>query len=116
MNALLLAYDPAQGRAFVRDRVSRRCYLVTAPAGLAPPVLRGLIDRDLVTFVELETCPQVTWADRFREGNWLTLIGVGVFFLFANYTGDVAEQKVKAKAAQRRARKAAKVVEGDNAA
>jgi hypothetical protein len=115
LNALLLAYDPTQGRAFVRDRVSRRCYLVTAPTGLATPVLRGLIDRDLVEYVPLETCPQVTWLDRFREGNWLTLIGVGAFFLFANYTGDKTEQKIKAKRAQRRAEKA-KATEGHNAA
>ena len=99
----------------MRDRVSRRCYLVTAPTGLATPVLRGLIDRDLVEYVPLETCPQVTWLDRFREGNWLTLIGVGAFFLFANYTGDKTEQKIKAKRAQRRAEKA-KATEGHNAA
>jgi hypothetical protein len=57
----------------------------------------------------------VTWLDRFREGNWLTLIGVGAFFLFANYTGDKTEQKIKAKRAQRRAEKA-KATEGHNAA
>lgn len=100
MPVMLLAYSPDSGRAIVRR--GNACYVAEGPAHLDTPLYRGLLDRNAIALRRLRRCPPVTNADRFREGNLLTLIGIAGFFLFANYTGDVAEKRVRARVVARR--------------
>jgi hypothetical protein len=104
MQVMLLAYSPSTGRAIVR-REGAGCYLVQGPPHLDTPVYRGLLDHNALPMTALRQCPPITNADRFREGNVLTLLGIAGFFLLANYSGERAETKVRARvAARRRAR------------
>ena len=98
---MLLAYNPATGRAIIR-RDTGRCYVVEGPPQLDTAVYRGLLENNMLQTRPLRHCPPITNADRLREGNVLTLIGIAGFFLLANYGGERAETRVRARAAARR--------------
>jgi hypothetical protein len=100
MPVMLLAYSPESGRAIVRKGAA--CYVAEGPANLDTAIYRGLLDRDAIALQRLQRCPAITNADRFREGNVLTLLTIAGFFLLANYTGDVTEKKARARIAARR--------------
>lgn len=106
MNVMLLQYDARNGRALIRDRDSGACYYVEGPPGMETPIFRGLIDQGMVRMSPAAACPPLTFSDRFREGNAWTLVGIAAFFLFANWAGDRAEDKVRTRIAARRAAKA----------
>lgn len=106
MNVMLLQYDAQNGRALIRDRESDSCYYVEGPPGMETPVFRGLIDQGMVRMWPVSDCPAVTFSDRFREGHAWTLVGIAAFFLFANWAGDRAEDRVRTRIAARRAAKA----------
>jgi hypothetical protein len=100
MSVMLLAYSAETGRAIIRK--DNACYLAEGPAHLDTPLYRGLLDQGAIALRRLRRCPAITNADRFREGNLLTLLGIAGFFLLANHTGDVAEKRVREKVAVRR--------------
>ena len=100
MSVMVLAYSPETGRAIVRR--DNACFLAEGPRNLDTPIFRGLLDRNAIALRPLRRCPTVTNADRFREGNVLTLVALAGVFLLANYTGDVTEKRVRSKVAARR--------------